>query len=210
MSPGALIRRAFGRHEKRVSELWRALFFDLAEWTGIVHGWAPEAKRILEVGCGEGYSTQHLVTAFPDAQVDAIDIAPNIGRLYGGPAGRANFRIVSAEDLAGEEPGVYDLIVLADVFHHVPREARESLLRAIAALLAPGGVFAFKDWHRNAAPIYYAAYASDRWLTGDRIAYLTPAEARAALRPVFGEGAIRGECVIRPWRNNYAICVVPR
>ncbi len=210
MTPGSLIRRAFGRHEKRISELWRALFFDLGAWTATLLVWAPGARRILELGCSEGYSTEHLVRSFPDARIDAIDIAASIGRLYGGPAGAVTFRIAFAEDLARETPGAYDLIVLADVFHHVPAPARASLLAAIAALLAPGGVLAFKDWARDRSPIYYAAYAADRWLTGDRIAYLTPTEARAALCPVFGTESVLEECVIGPWRNIYAMKLAPQ
>ena len=139
MAIGPLVRRAFGRHERRVAELWRALFVDIDAWVRVCHGWAPDAKRILELGCGEGYGTERLVALWPVAQIDAIDIAANIGRLYAGPPGRAHFRRAFAEDLAAEAPASYDLIILADVLHHVPGAARVSLLEAVRSLLAPGG-----------------------------------------------------------------------
>ncbi|MDP9056271.1 MAG: class I SAM-dependent methyltransferase [Pseudomonadota bacterium] len=210
MSIGATIRRAFGPYERQISELWRAMFINIDEWTQICQSWAPDARRILEIGCGEGYSTDRLVALWPEAQIDAIDIADNIGRLYAGPPGRVNFRIAFAEELAQEQPGAYDLIILSDVLHHVPLAARESLLRSARALLAPGGTLAFKDWHRNRAPVYYAAWAADRWLTGDRIAYLTRDEASVLIASVFGEGRIVDECWVRPWRNNYGFRVVAR
>lgn len=210
MPIGPMVRRAFGRHERLISELWRAMFVDLDEWTRKVKEWVPNPDRILELGCGEGYSTERLVTAFPDARIDAVDIADNIGRLYSGPAERVRFRQVYAEELALVEPGAYDLIILADVLHHVPRVARESLLRSIRSLLAPGGVLLFKDWARNYTPVYYAGYCADRWLTGDRIAYLTPAEARSSLAAVFGQGCVGAETTVRPWSNNYAFRVVPQ
>ncbi len=207
MAIGATVRRAFGKHERTISELWRAIFVDLDAWTAAVREWAPGATRILELGCGEGCSTERLANAFPDAQIDAVDIAENIGRLFNGPSDRVQFRRIFAEELAAQQPASYDLIILADVIHHVPQSARHSLLEAVRTLLAPGGTFLFKDWARDHAPIYYVGYASDRWLTGDRIEYLTPAEAGVMLSAVFGSGCVVAEKRIRPWRNNYAFLV---
>ncbi|MBW8784729.1 MAG: class I SAM-dependent methyltransferase [Novosphingobium sp.] len=209
MAIGPLVRRAFGRHERRVSELYRAIFVDLDEWIATIRDWSPNPRRILELGCGEGYSTERLVAAFPDSIIEAIDIAPNIGRLYAGPPERVSFRIAYAEEIAAECPGAYDLIILGDVIHHVPASARQSLLEAVRQMLAPGGTFAFKDWERTASPIYFAGYAADRWLTGDRIAYLTRGEARDMLGTIFGQASLVAERSIRPWSNNYAICVRP-
>ena len=207
MAIGATVRRAFGRHERKVSELWRAIFLDLDAWIAAVREWAPGATRILELGCGEGYSTERLAAAFPEARIDAVDIADNIGRLYQGPRQNVQFRRIYAEELAAQQPGSYDLIILADVIHHVPTAARQSLLEAVRTLLAPGGTLLFKDWARNRAPIYYLGYASDRWLTGDRIEYLTPNEAEDMLRAVFGPACVVSEKRIRPWKNNYAFLV---
>ena len=75
MSIGARVRRAFGPHERLISELWRAMFVDIDAWAAICHAWAPGATRILEIGCGEGYSTERLVKLWPDARIDAIDVA---------------------------------------------------------------------------------------------------------------------------------------
>lgn len=207
MAIGATVRRAFGKHERKVSELWRAIFVDLDAWTAAVREWAPGATRILELGCGEGYSTERLAAAFPEAQIDAVDIADNIGQLYQGPRDKVQFRQIFAEELAAQQPGSYDLIILADVIHHVPKAARQSLLKAVRTLLAPGGVLLFKDWARNHTPIYYFGYASDRWLTGDRIEYLTPGEASEMLRSIFGPASLVSGKRIRPWQNNYAFMV---
>jgi len=205
MALGSRIRKLFGRHERLIAEAWRAVFLDLDQWVHMLGLWAPRPARILELGCGEGYSTIRLANAFPDAMIDAVDIGTHIGRLYQGPLDRVRFRIVAVEQLAKERPGNFDLIVLTDVLHHVPSSARASFLAAVRALLAPGGVLAFKDWHRNWAPIYFLGYAADRWLTGDRIAYLTRAEARSLLKEFFGADCISDEGALAPWSNNYAI-----
>jgi len=195
----------FGRHERLIADLWRGLFMSLDHWTRTISTWAPQPRRILELGCGEGCSTMWLASAFPDATIDAVDITAQIGRLYRGPVDRVRFRIVTAEDLATEAPNAYDLIVVTDVLHHIPGDMRGPFLAAVRALLAPEGVLAFKDWHRNYAPIYYLGYAADRWLTGDRIAYLTRAEARQVMDAVFGANCITAEQTIAPWFNNYAM-----
>jgi 2-polyprenyl-6-hydroxyphenyl methylase/3-demethylubiquinone-9 3-methyltransferase len=205
MAIGPMVRRAFGPFERQVAEAWRALFFNLDDWIGMAAGWAPGARRILELGCGEGYSTERLAALFPQAEILAVDIAANIGRLYAGPRDRVQFRIAYAEDLAKELPGQFDLIVLTDVLHHVPGPLRSSLLAAAHDLLAPGGVLAFKDWERRWSPIHALAYSADRWLTGDRISYLTLREARTALAETFGAAALGPTRHIAPWAHNYAI-----
>ena len=204
---GSRIRKLFGRHERLIADAWRGMFLNLDQWVQTLSQWTLRPGRILELGCGEGYSTIRLAKAFPDAVIDAVDIGAHIGRLYQGPVDRVRFRIVTAEQLARERPGSFDLIVVTDVLHHVPSAARASFLAAVRTLLAPGGVLAFKDWHRNWAPIYFLGYAADRWLTGDRITYLTRAEARSLLKESFGTDCISDERTLAPWSNNYAIKV---
>jgi hypothetical protein len=36
----------------------------------------------------------------------------------------------------------------------------------------------FKDWERNSSPIHWLCDAWDRWLTGDRVSYMTFLEMR--------------------------------
>lgn len=208
MALGARIRAAFGRYEPQVARLYRAIYLDLGAWIDQVAAWAPQSTRILEVGCGEGYSTALVVKAFPGVPIDAIDIADNIGRLYDGPADRVSFRLAFAQDIATERPGAYSTAILGDVLHHVPVDQRRPLLEAIHTALAPGGQLIFKDFARTLTPICAAAYASDRWLTGDRVSLLTPAEAATLIEGVFGPGSIRDRALIRPWKNNFAFRVV--
>jgi 2-polyprenyl-6-hydroxyphenyl methylase/3-demethylubiquinone-9 3-methyltransferase len=200
----------FGRHEKGVSELWRAGFIDLDAFFAQVRDWVPEASRILEIGCGEGAGTERLAASYPNSSILAIDIADNIGRLYGGYTESVQFRQVTVQELAVEQSGMFDLIVLCDVLHHIPSSLRMEILAASRALLGPGGSFVFKDWERNATPIHWACHTSDRWLTGDRVEYLTPHEAEALLDRSFAPSSIRGRARIKPWRNNFALLLQPQ
>ena len=207
MKIGPLIRRMFGRNERRVSEAYRSMYIDMDAFIKLMLDWQPAAANVLEVGCGEGAVTERLTAAYPQAQITAIDITPRVGRLYRGSAGRVRFIQCDAAKLAAAESARFDLIVLSDVLHHVPREWRSGLLASVKALLAPDGVLVFKDWERNHSPIHWLCHASDRWLTGDRISYMTRSEMRGHLSLAFGDDAIVAEGRIGPWWNNIATLV---
>ena len=209
MALGRFIRSLFGRHERAISEAYRAIFFDLDAYVDGLREWVPAPARILEVGAGEGAVTERLARAYPDADITAIDIDPRVGRLYGGRTDTVHFRCTTIEDFARDHGGAYDLIVLADVLHHVPLPLRLSLLGTVRTLLAHGGAFAFKEWERGRSPIYWLGYVSDRWITGDRIRYMTRAELLDYLAPAFGTAALAAEQRVRPWWNNLSLLVRP-
>src|SRR5262249_823594 len=160
-------------------ELYRGLFLDLRDYAAKIIEEAPAATRILEVGCGEGAVTEILADAYPEAEILAIDITPRLGRLYRGRPDGIQFREISVQQIATEQPGRFDLITLSDVVHHIPPEMRAEIFETISRCLAPGGRFVLKDWGRAATPIHWLCHAGDRWLTGDRVAYLTRKEAMA-------------------------------
>lgn len=202
MSIGGKVRRMFGRHEPRISALWRSMFIDLDDLTRQLLDWAPTTQRILEIGCGEGGVTERLSLSYPDADILGIDIAENIGRLYQGRTDHVSFRRMTVQELAAEAPEAFDLIVMCDVMHHIPPPMRADILTAARSLLAPLGKFVFKDWVRTATPVHCAAFAADRWLTGDDVQFLSSSEAEDL---VIGCFKVSAQARIRPWRNNFAL-----
>lgn len=205
MAIGPMIRRAFGPFEYQISAAYRAIYIDINQLALLTQRWVPVARNILEVGCGEGAVTEHLRQLYPDAAITAIDVTANLGRLYRGPRERLRFVQCQVERVAAAEAGAYDLVILSDVLHHVPHELRRSLLESIRTTLSPNGRFVFKDWVRTSTPIHWLSYASDRWLTGDRVAYFTRQEMLRILRTTFGDAAVIDEERIAPWRNNIAL-----
>jgi 2-polyprenyl-3-methyl-5-hydroxy-6-metoxy-1,4-benzoquinol methylase len=197
----------FGPYERQISEAYRSIYVDIDAFVELTRQWKPTAKKILEVGCGEGAVTYRLNVAYPDAKITAIDITPRVGRLYRGPLDRVRFIRCGVEEIAATESGQYDLVMLSDVLHHVPLAYRQGLLDAIRTALAPNGTLVFKDWQRNYTPIHWLCYASDRWLTGDRISYMTRDEMRERLARTFGETALIAEARVGPWWNNIATLV---
>ena len=209
MSIGSTVRAMFGPLEPLVSDLYRSLFFNADAFVRTVQRWAPAPSRILEVGCGEGAITQRLESAYPAATIMGIDITARLGRLYRGPADRVRFIETTVQELAAQAPTGFDLIVLADVLHHVPDAIRQELLDAIRSLLALGGQFVFKEWERNGTPIFWLGYAADRWITGDTVRFMTRSEIRERIATSFGAEAVQNEQRIAPWRSNLATLVRP-
>ena len=99
--------------------------------------------RAIDVGCGTGIVPITLARAFPDAQIEGLDLDPHsiaIARRYAGEAGladRVRFFEASAETLSGE-PG-YDFITTFDVIHDLPDPL--ATLRGIGGALAEGGTY---------------------------------------------------------------------
>lgn len=205
MPIGPTVRALFGSYERQVADLYRSVFIDLDDFLRQVQQWAPGAMRILEVGCGEGAVTERLAAAFPEAEILAIDISPRAGRLYRGRTRGVRFRQANVEDVASQQPGRFDLIVMSDVLHHVPATMRRDLLAAIGRAMAPGGRFIVKDWERSTTPIHWACHAADRWLTGDRVAHVTPATAKALVTGAVPTIHPVAEARVKPWHNNYAV-----
>jgi 2-polyprenyl-6-hydroxyphenyl methylase/3-demethylubiquinone-9 3-methyltransferase len=190
-----------------VAEAYRHIFVDLDNLADLMSAWVPQAQRILEVGCGEGAMTERIARVYPSASVTAIDISPNVGRLFLGSYSSVNFFQETVEDVACREPASFDLVVLADVIHHVPAGDRQSLISAIGQALAPNGCLIFKDWVASASPISWLCTISDRYLTGDDVVYCTMDGINALVTNIFGSGSIRQIDTVRPWRNNVAVLV---
>jgi 2-polyprenyl-3-methyl-5-hydroxy-6-metoxy-1,4-benzoquinol methylase len=207
MAIGAIVRRLFGRHERTVARFYRGLFVDVGRLSSLVREWIPQAQKVLEVGCGEGAITEHLVRLYPNADIMAIDITPRVGRLFTGNKDRVQFVETTVQAVAAAQPGQFDLVILSDVLHHVPIALREEILAAVRLTLATGGRLFFKDWERRSTPIHWLGYASDRWITGDRIHYLRKQEAAELIARTFGPDSIIAEARVRPWRNNFAFLV---
>lgn len=205
-SIGATVRRAFGPYERHISELYRSAFINLDDLSRCVLDWA-EPSNICEIGCGEGALAERLCRDFPTASYLGIDIIPHLGRMYEGR--HAKFRQIEAQELAKEAAGQFDLVVINDVMHHVPKAIRKEVLEAANSLLMPGGILLFKDWLKRKTPIHAACYVADVHIGGDKnVAYMAMQEQRELIISVFGPEAIVAERSIKPWSQNHAFKVV--
>ena len=143
--------------------------------------------KALDVGCGGGLLTEPLARmGFAVTGLDAAEPAIAVARAHAADSGLAiDYRLTSAEALAAEQPGGFDLVTCMEVVEHVADV--DSFLAALAALLAPGGLLLFSTPNRTAASYAAMIVAAERVLrivpdgTHDWHKFLTPDELSAAL-----------------------------
>jgi 2-polyprenyl-6-hydroxyphenyl methylase/3-demethylubiquinone-9 3-methyltransferase len=201
MSVGRAVRTRLGRLEVPVSDFYRRRFVDLDSCARLLAG-AVEARSILEIGCGDGQLAGPLLKRFADARYTGIDVAPEVGRLYRGDPQRASFRTIDSRAFLEEEHAPFDLVVLVDVLHHVPPELRPRVLADARSLTAVGGSYAVKDWTRSRSPWHYAAWASDRFLTGDRVRYFDEDELLGLVPGLHPDDRLVLSAYVPPRANN--------
>ena len=101
-------------------------------------------KSVLDVGCGGGILSEAMARRGADVLgIDLADKPLKVAQLHALEAGtpRVDYRVVSAEDLAAEQPGQFDVLTCMEMLEHVPDPA--SVVRACAALVEPGGSLFF-------------------------------------------------------------------
>ncbi|MCV9388812.1 class I SAM-dependent methyltransferase [Reichenbachiella ulvae] len=96
-------------------------------------------KSILDLGFGLGWSSYEFARHFPQAKIEAYDISKE---LY--ETARSLFQLPNLNynnlDLTIEFPkGNYDVIILLDVFEHIPKAARTQFYNNISDALNPNG-----------------------------------------------------------------------
>jgi len=108
---------------------------------------AGYAGKVLDFGCGVGLLSQFLRKHLTGARIDGFDVSKaSIARVD--PALSLNgVFTTSKEDLASD----YDLIVVANVFHHIPVESRKEVMRDLSERLARGGLLTIFE-HNPANP----------------------------------------------------------
>lgn len=102
--------------------------------------------KILELGCGTGSSTRFLALAFPEAEIQAIDLSkPYLeeAKLRPECAG-VKFTRGNAEKLPFPEKS-FDAVVSVFLFHELPMGARQKILAESMRVLKKGGLFTMVD-----------------------------------------------------------------
>jgi 2-polyprenyl-6-hydroxyphenyl methylase / 3-demethylubiquinone-9 3-methyltransferase len=118
------------------------------EW---IEGIAPiSQRRVLDIGCGGGILADSM--ARRGAEVLGIDLAGKalkVAQLHALEAGTrgVKYREISAEALAAEQPGSFDVVTCMEMLEHVPQPA--SVIQACADLVKPGGWVFFSTINRN-------------------------------------------------------------
>lgn len=130
------------------------------DWIDRLAGLA--GKEVLDVGCGGGILSDAM--ARRGARVTGIDLATKplrVAQLHALEAGTANvnYREVSAEDLAREQPGGFDVVTCMEMLEHVPDPS--AIVAACATLVRPGGWVFFSTINRNPKAFLFAIVGAE-------------------------------------------------
>lgn len=108
---------------------------------------AEPGARILDVGCGFGWSALALARTYPEAEVVGVDIdGPSIAaaREHAVAAGLADrVRFEHADGVTLGEAGTFDAAFAFECVHDMPQPV--DVLRAVGAAVRPDGVVVVMD-----------------------------------------------------------------
>ena len=150
---------------------------------------ALKGKRVLDVGCGGGILADSM--ARKGANVLGIDLASKalkVAQLHALEAQTANvqYQEISAEKLASEQAGTFDVVTCMEMLEHVPDPS--SIVKACASLVKPGGYVFFSTINRSSKAFLFAIVGAEYVLgmlprgTHEYAKLIKPAELAAYCR----------------------------
>ena len=141
-----------------------------------------EGKTVLDIGCGGGILAESMADA--GATVTGIDLsekALGVARLHLLENGKkVDYRMISAEELASQEPDTFDIVTCMEMLEHVPNPA--STIAACATLAKPSGHVFFSTINRNPKAYVFAILGAEYILrmlpkgTHDYAKFIKPSE----------------------------------
>ena len=118
-------------------------------------------KRVVDIGCGGGILAESM--ALRNAEVTGIDMgeAPlAVAKLHLLESGaQVEYLHSTAEDLATNRGGQYDIVTCMEMLEHVPDPA--SVIRACRELVKPGGHVFFSTINRNPKSYLFAIIGAE-------------------------------------------------
>jgi 2-polyprenyl-6-hydroxyphenyl methylase/3-demethylubiquinone-9 3-methyltransferase len=156
-------------------------------------GWIDEraplhGKKVADIGCGGGIVAEAM--AQRGATVTGIDMgtAPlKVAQLHALESGvDINYRQITAEQLAEEEPSQYDIVTCLEMLEHVPDPSL--VIAACARLLKPGGQVFFSTINRNPKSYLFAIIGAEHILkmlpkgTHEHGKFIKPSELHEYMR----------------------------
>lgn len=204
MPLGTAVRRSLGRLEPVAVRAYREAFIDLDSLAVTLGSVVPDAKRVLEIGCGDGAMATALRQVLPNIELLGIDPGnADPGRMFEGDRAGTEFRSITSTELLAENPAPFDLVIMVDVLHHVAESARGEILKEAAALTAPGGTVAIKEWERRGGIGTAMAYCADRFVSGDaQVRFMPQAEIDGLIGVAMPDWQRTCEARIPPRRAN--------
>ena len=118
-------------------------------------------SSVLDVGCGGGILTESMAAA--GAKVTGIDMAEGplaVARLHQIESGaEVEYLQATAEELAAERPGAFDIVTCLEMLEHVPSPPQ--VIQSVCDLVKPGGHVFFSTINRNPKSFLFAIVGAE-------------------------------------------------
>lgn len=158
------------------------------EW---INQLAPlQNKNVLDVGCGGGILADSIARkgASSVLGIDLAEKSLKVAQLHALDTETPNiqYRTVSVEQLAEEQPESFDVVTCMEMLEHVPDPA--SIVQACQRLVKPGGWVFFSTINRNPKSWLFAIVGAEYVLnilpkgTHEFAKFITPAELSQFIR----------------------------
>ena len=143
--------------------------------------------------------------------IDLASKALKVARLHALEAGTSGvkYREISAEALAAEAPGSFDVVTCMEMLEHVPDPA--AIVRACATLVKPGGWVFFSTLNRNVKAYLFAVIGAEYIAqmlpkgTHDYARFIRPSELAGFARAAgLREAEVKG-ITYRPLGKRFAL-----
>jgi 2-polyprenyl-6-hydroxyphenyl methylase/3-demethylubiquinone-9 3-methyltransferase len=139
-------------------------------------------KSVIDVGCGGGILTESIAKL--GGHVTGIDMsqgAINVANLHQMESGvQVEYLLTTAEKMAENRPGNYDVVTCMEMLEHVPDPA--AVVKACATLAKPNGDIFFSTLNRNVKSYLFAIIGAEYILkllpqnTHDFAKFIRPSE----------------------------------
>ena len=170
-----------------------------------------QTKKVLDVGCGGGILSEAM--AANGAQVTGIDLSERALKVAQLHLLESKLPVrylgVSAETLAEQEPGSFDVVTCMEMLEHVPDPA--SIVSACATLVRPGGHVFFSTLNRNPKSYLFAIIGAEYVLkllpkgTHDYARFIRPAELSSWCRDAHLQVTEMIGMTYNPFSQRYAL-----
>lgn len=147
-----------------------------------------KGKRTLDIGCGGGILAEALTLRGANVTgIDMADMSLKVAKMHLHESQlEIDYQLVTAEEFAENNTGVFDVITCLEMLEHVPDP--ESIVASAAKLLKPGGHLFFSTINRNPKSFALAILGAEYLLnmvpkgTHDYEKLIKPSELASALR----------------------------